>query len=41
VNPEGIGQQDVDWIHLAHDRDLWRYFVVLQVPRKAMSFLSS
>jgi hypothetical protein len=40
-----IGWGDMDWIHLAHNRDQWRALVNtvmnLQVPQNVEKFLSS
>jgi hypothetical protein len=45
MNLREIRFQNVDWIHLAHDRDRWRAFVNmvmnLWVPQNAENFLTS
>jgi hypothetical protein len=45
LNLREIGGEDVDWIHLAQDRDQWwagvNTVVNIQVPKKVGNFLTS
>jgi hypothetical protein len=40
-----MGYEDVDWIHLAHNRDQWRAVVnivmKLRIPQMTRNFLTS
>jgi hypothetical protein len=45
IDLRGVGWENVDWMHLARDRDQWRDYVNmvtnLRVPLKARNFVTS